>query len=120
MKLGPALVLTPDLEEALSFYRDALGLELKDQFDSQLVFELGAGRLHVFRCEAPAPPSRHGADASSVICFEVQDLTDKIRELRDKGVIFIHDHPARNDDARLSYAAFEAPGGNVHELVQLD
>lgn len=120
MNLGPALVMTPDLAEALSFYRDTLGLKLKDQFDSQLVFELGAGRLHVFRCEAPAPPTRHGVNASSVICFEVQDLPDKIGELRAKGVTFIHDPPARNEDARLSYAAFKAPGGNVHELVQLD
>lgn len=120
MKLGPALVMTPDLEKALGFYRDALGLRLKQRFDSQLVFELGAGRLHIFRCEAQAPPARHGADAASVICFEVQNLPDKMRELRDKGVTFIHDHPTRNEDARLSYAAFNAPGGNVHELIQLD
>lgn len=105
MKLGPALVMTPDLEEALGFYRDALGLKLRDRFADQLVFELGNGRLHVFRCEAPAGPRRRGADASSVLCFEVQDLTEKIRELRDKGVTFLHDRPVRSEDARLSYPA---------------
>lgn len=120
LRLGPALVMTPDLDDALAFYRDALGLRLIWRVEDQLAFELGDRALHVFRCEAPAGPGRHGETASSVISFEVDDLAGAMAQLTTKGVRFLHAAPSRNEAAGLAYAAFEAPGGNVHELVQRD
>ena len=119
-RLGPALVMTPDLEEALAFYRDVLGLRLDWRTEDQLAFALGDRALHAFRCEGPAGPGEHGRTAGSVISFEVSDLTAAMAALSAEGVRFLHARPSRNDAAGLSYAAFEAPGGNVHELVQRD
>ena len=112
--------MTPDLDAALAFYRDVLGLALQWQAPDQLAFELGDRALHVFRCEAPAGPGEHGRTASSAISFEVSDLAAAMAALSAKGVRFLHARPSRNDAAGLFYAAFEAPGDNVHELVQRD
>lgn len=120
MKLGPLLVMTPDLDAALDFYGKALGLLMSNRTDNQLVFELGATSLHVFLCENPAPPCKHGADAAAVITFEVESLDETVRALKSLGVVFLHDRPGRNEAANLNYTAFEAPGGIVHELVQRD
>ena len=118
MKLGPALVMTPDLEAALVFYRDGLGLSLSARFENQLVFDLGGRALHVFACARPAPEAEHGADAASVISFEVEAIEPVLAALAARGVTFLHARPAWNADAGLAYAAFRAPGGVVHELVE--
>ncbi|WP_333586843.1 VOC family protein [Phenylobacterium sp.] len=118
MKLGPVIVMTPDLEAAAEFYRDALGLRLAHRTPDQLIFELGGAALHIFRCEHAAGAEGHGRDAASVITFEVQSLSIEMERLRTHGVTFIHEKPARNEAARLNYMAFVAPGGNVHELVE--
>ncbi len=118
MRLGPVLVMTPDLDAALDFYGEALGLPLSGREPNQLRFDLGGASLLVFRCERPAPEHRHGADAASVVTFEVESLDASILALKARGVEFIHDQPGQNPAAGFSYAAFRAPGGNVHELVQ--
>ena len=119
LKLGPALVMTPDLDVALAFYRDVLGLSLSERFETQLVFELGGRALHVFACARPGPAGEHGADGASVISFEVEAIEPAMAELAAKGVEFLHAQPAWNAQAGLAYAAFRAPGGIVHELVEL-
>ncbi|KQW70655.1 hypothetical protein ASE17_17420 [Phenylobacterium sp. Root77] len=118
MKLGPALVMTPDLDAALAFYRDVLGLALSAQFENQLVFDLGGRSLHVFGCARPAPEAEHGADGGSVLSFEVEAIEPAMAELTAKGVEFLHAQPAWNAQVGLAYAAFRAPGGIVHELLE--
>jgi catechol 2,3-dioxygenase-like lactoylglutathione lyase family enzyme len=112
--------MTPDLDAAFEFYGSVLNFSLRTRTADQLIFDLGSEALHVFRCDRQAPMLRHGSDGASVISFEVIDLSEAIRELKGRGVIFLHDKPVRNEDARLSYAAFQAPGGIVHELVERD
>lgn len=118
MKIGPALVMTPDLDAALDFYGDILGLTLSRRSPDQLVFEDDGKTLHIFRSGRSASESRHGDDAASVITFEVESLEDEIARLRARGVTFLHEKPASNEFAGLTYAAFVAPGGNIHELVE--
>lgn len=118
LKAGPLLVMTPDLDAARRFYGDVLGLALRAEFGDQLVFALPPADLHVFRCEAPAPASRHGRDGAGVITFEVASLVQAMAALKARGVRFLHEAPAANADCGWLYAAFEAPGGLVHELVE--
>ena len=70
----------------------------------------------VQRCEAPAPVTRHGRDAGTTAVFAVASIGDAMTVLRRKGVEFLHDAPASNAFGR--YAAFKAPGGNVHEIFE--
>ena len=119
MKLGAMMVLTPDLDEARSFYRDVLGLSLKDETPNQLVFDLAGTEFHVFSCADAAPAAyRHGASAATVCVFEVTSIEAEMRRLRAAGVVFLHAQPAQNAHGGTRYAAFQAPGGNVHEIME--
>lgn len=111
------MVLTPVLAEATAFYRDALELRLASELPDMAIFALeGGAELHLFECAEPAPESGHGERAASVIVFEVTDLDARMRDLKAKGVQFLHEAPAAN--ALYRYAAFTAPGGVVHELAE--
>lgn len=118
MKLGLMMVLTPDLPEAERFYGEVLGLRLTGRAPNQLIFDLGVTELHVFRCDAPAPVHAHGASAASVCVFEVPSIDLAMRQMAERGVVFLHKTPAENVLGGFRYAAFEAPGGNVHELME--
>ena len=118
MKLATLMVLTPDLDEARRFYAEGLGFTVLGQNERLLVLEHDGAAFHVFKCAAPAPPARHGETAASVFVFGVEDIDSAMADLRTKGIAFIHDRPARNAYGR--YAAFHAPGGNVHELLETE
>jgi catechol 2,3-dioxygenase-like lactoylglutathione lyase family enzyme len=118
MKLATLMVLTPDLAEARRFYETSLGFGVVSESADLLVLEHDGAAFHVFRCESPAPTSRHGRDAASVLVFAVDSIEDAMADLRAKGVEFLHRTPAANRFGR--YAAFKAPGGNIHEIFQID
>ena len=118
MKVGLIMVLTPDLAVAERFYGEALGLDLKRKGEGQLVFDAGGTELHVFACAEAAPEHRHAASAATVCVFEVASIDAEMRRMQALGVIFLHETPAHNPLANLRYAAFQAPGGNVHEIME--
>ena len=116
MKLAILLLLAPDLIEARAFYERVLGFGVHSATEDLLVLEHEGVALHVYRCEAPAPVTRHGRDAGTTAVFAVASIGDAMTVLRRKGVEFLHDAPASNAFGR--YAAFKAPGGNVHEIFE--
>jgi catechol 2,3-dioxygenase-like lactoylglutathione lyase family enzyme len=119
VKLGMIVVLTPDLDEARRFYGDWLGLKLDRETGNQLIFDLGGTELHVFSCTDVAPSGyRHGVTAATACAFEVASIEAEMSRLKALGVVFLHARPAENALSGIRYAAFEAPGGNVHELVE--
>jgi catechol 2,3-dioxygenase-like lactoylglutathione lyase family enzyme len=118
VKLGFIMVLAPDLAEAERFYRDALGLALIDKTPNQLVYALAGTELRVFRCAKPAEAHEHAASAATICIFEVASIDAEMRRMRNLGVVFIHEAPARSPDGAFRYAAFHAPGGNVHEIME--
>jgi catechol 2,3-dioxygenase-like lactoylglutathione lyase family enzyme len=119
MQLGVIVILTPELDEARRFYRDVLGLSLRREAANQLVFDLGAVEFNVFSCTDPAPATyRHGATAATVCAFEVASIEAEMERMQACGVVFLHAKPAENAFSGVRYAAFQAPGGNVHEIVE--
>lgn len=118
MKLATLMVLTPDLREARRFYETVLGFSVFSENADLLVLEHDGAAFHIFRCESPAPESRHGREAASVFVFTVPSIDDAMADLRAKGVEFLHEAPAANRFGR--YAAFRAPGGNIHEIFERD
>ena len=118
MKLGFIMVLAPDLAEAERFYRDVLGLVLVDKTTNQLGFDLVGTEFRVFRCAEAAAERRHAASAATVCVFEVPSIDAAMGRMRDNGVVFIHETPAQDAHGGFRYAAFRAPGGNVHEIME--
>jgi catechol 2,3-dioxygenase-like lactoylglutathione lyase family enzyme len=118
LRLGFIMVLTSDLAEAERFYREVLGLTLTGRTPNQLVFDLAGTEFRVFQCEEPAQARVHAASSATVCIFEVADLDVEMRRMRDLGAAFIHQTPAQGPDGAFRYAAFHAPGGNVHELME--
>ena len=118
MKLGFVMVLTPDLAVAERFYRDAIGLILIDRASSHLVFDLDGTEFRVFQCAEPAAEHRHASSAATICIFEVPSIEAAMSRMRDNGVVFIHQAPAEDAYGGFRYAAFHAPGGNVHEIME--
>jgi catechol 2,3-dioxygenase-like lactoylglutathione lyase family enzyme len=118
MKLGAILVFVPELEEARKFYGELLGLTLTLQSAALLTFDLGRTELHIFRCAKDAPALDYADRASTSVAFEVDSIESEMARLTDKGVVFLHATPSRNDEIGMRYAAFVGPGGNVHELIE--
>ena len=116
MKLGKMMIFVSDLAEAKRFYCDLLGFSLKAENESRLDFVHEGCDFIAFKCEKNAVVENYSRVARSVFVFEVASLDEALRDLRAKGVHFLHQEPAENEFSR--YVAFSDPFGNVHEIYQ--
>jgi len=116
LKLAFLMIIAPDLARARDFYGTTLGFPLKSETDARLVFDHAGVDLVIFKGTRDAPPTEHGASASTTFVFEVPDLAAAMTELKSKGVRFLHAAPATNEWGR--YAAFMDLFGNVLELFE--
>jgi catechol 2,3-dioxygenase-like lactoylglutathione lyase family enzyme len=71
-----------DLERARTFYADKLGLEPVEERPGGLRYECASGWFALFESSG-APSGVH-----TQIAFEVDDIDETVRQLRDRGVIF--------------------------------
>lgn len=110
------MIFVPDLEEAKRFYSDVLGFPLKAERPTHVEFVHDGCQFIAFKCEQAAPVEDYSRVARSVFVFEVASLERSLRELRAKGVEFLHEEPAENEFCR--YVALTDPFGNVHELYE--
>ena len=82
-----AIVPVRDLEQAIAFYEQRLGLRLLERRDAvpenkEAHFELGGGSLVVYE-SVGAGQSRH-----TLVGFQVDDVEGTVAELRSNGVVF--------------------------------
>jgi catechol 2,3-dioxygenase-like lactoylglutathione lyase family enzyme len=71
-----------DLDRAVAWYRDKLGLEPLEERDGGVRYVLGGTEFCLFA-------SQGGADGSfTQMAFTVADLTSTVAGLRDRGVVF--------------------------------
>jgi methylmalonyl-CoA/ethylmalonyl-CoA epimerase len=85
-RIGQIAINTHDLERAVSFYRDTLGLRHLFTVPKMAFFECGSVRLML---GLPAEPRFD--HPSSVIYFEVADIAEAHRTLVARGVTFESD-----------------------------
>lgn len=82
-----AVVPVSDVDAAIRFYGDTLGLVLKERRSDlpenrEAEFEAGGGTLLVYE-SVGAGQSRH-----TVAGFRVDDIDEAVRSLRERGVVF--------------------------------
>ena len=123
-------LVVDDMEKSLSFWRDALGMELRELRDvpaekSQVAFlPLEGSEIELVR-----PTSDDSGIASYLakrgagmhhICVEVDDLGGMLAQLKSKGIRLINDQPRTTSDGRqYAFVHPESTSGVLLELYQI-
>jgi catechol 2,3-dioxygenase-like lactoylglutathione lyase family enzyme len=105
-----------DMEKAVAFYRDTLGLPVK--YQSADWVELDAGNVTIaLRRFGSGPEGRPelGVGEGATIVFQVDDIAAAKAELEGQGVKFIG---GVFDYGSVKLAAFEDLNGNVLQIYQ--
>ena len=113
-KIGQIAVPVTDIDRAVAFYRDVLGMKFLFQSPPGLgFFDCGGVRLML---DAPA---RDQAGQGGVIYYQVPDLQAAFETLTDRGVVFeAKPHLiARMPDHELWMAFFRDPDRNLLALM---
>jgi methylmalonyl-CoA/ethylmalonyl-CoA epimerase len=128
-KIHHIAVVVPNIDRALAFWRDALGLELERvenvaEQETMVAF-LPAGESEV---ELLEPASEDGNLARYLskrgsgmhhICFEVDDIEATLAELKEKGVHLINERPAIGAGGRkMAFIHPRSTGGVLVELYE--
>ncbi len=128
-RINHVAVVVDDMEKSLSFWRDALGMQLQELRDvppeqSQVAFlPLAGSELElvspttadsgIARYLAKRGPGMHH------LCLEVDDVAGMLRQLKDKGVRLINDEPRVAADGRkYAFVHPESTGGVLVELYE--
>jgi len=109
-QIGQIALPVRDLDQAVAFYRDALGLPFLFRVPNLAFFDCAGVRLMI---EIPTNPEIE--HHSSIIYFTVADIAAAHQALRERGVPF-DDEPhiiARMETYDLWMAFFRDPSGNL-------
>jgi lactoylglutathione lyase len=117
MRLRYAIVFVTDLKRSLEFYRDLVGLPLREERRSSVEFDVGGATfaLHLAHVDAPRhhhPPMLAG---SCRLGFEVEDLMAVHQRLIGAGVPCLSPPEAQMD---LQVALYEDPDGLNFTLAE--
>lgn len=129
-QINHVAVVVDDMEKALAFWRDALGMELHELRDvpaeqSQVAFlPLSNSEVElvlptgdesgIARYLAKRGPGMHH------ICLEVDDIEGMLSQMRTKGVRLINEKPrTASDGKRYAFIHPESTSGVLVELYQI-
>lgn len=118
-----------DIESALNFYRDALGLELADievvaeQKVRVAFLPISGGELELLETtEKDGPIAKHiekNGEGIHHIALRVENLEESLAELKSKGIQLIHEEPRNGaGGAKIAFLHPKATGGLLLELCE--
>lgn len=111
--IGQIAVHVEDLDRAVAFYRDRLGMRFLFQAPPGLAFfDAGGIRLMLSRPEGDT-------GGTSVLYFKVDDIQEAVAALRARGVAMVDDPHviATMDTYDLWMAFFRDSEGNMHAVM---
>ena len=129
-QINHVAVVVDDMEEALSFWRDALGMELHELRDvtaekSQVAFLPLPGS----EVELVQPTTNDSCIAKYLakrgpgmhhICLEVDDIESMMTQLKSKGIRLINEEPrTAADGKKYAFIHPESASGVLVELYQI-
>ena len=111
--IGQVRIAVHDIDRAVSFYRDTLGMPFLFQFPGMAFFELNGTRLML------VDPESRDFGGESVIYYRVGDIGQAHAALSERGVEFSDEpHVVHTDDGHeLWMCFFNDPDGNVLALM---
>jgi methylmalonyl-CoA/ethylmalonyl-CoA epimerase len=109
MTVGQVGLAVRDLDRAVGFYRDCVGLRLIFRAPNAAFFDGGSLRLMLTVGDA----------ANSLVYFRVDEIDDSIQTLKSRGVVFDREAHlvAKMPDHELWMAFFHDPDGNPLGLM---
>jgi lactoylglutathione lyase len=113
-KIGAVILLVRDLKQSSEFYRDVLGMHLKQASEDWVEFSKGTNTVLALH-PARKTPNTHKR-TSMLVGFNVSDLDDVCRELENKQVKF---YKKQTDETFGRHAIIEDPDGHLISLVEL-
>jgi len=129
-RLDHVAVLVPDLDQALAFWQDQLGLSLDHvETVSSMAVKIAFLPLGESEIELVQPTTEDSGLAKYLakrgpglhhICIETDDIKSKLAKLEEKGVRLIDEEPILMDDGRqLAFIHPKSTGGVLVELYEL-
>ena len=128
-KISHIGIVVPDIDGALNFWQDALGLKLDHIEDVQaqksVVAFLPAGESEI---ELVKPTSDDSGVAKFLkergsgmhhLCFEVDDLEEMLSDLKGKGVRLINETPVEMEGRKAAFIHPKSSNGVLVELYQV-
>ena len=114
-RLGQVALPAQNIERAIAFYRDALGLPFIWSNGRMAFFQLGAVRLLIDLAEKPGGPRM-----ASVLYLDTADLDAVVAALKERGVVFRDDphHIGDLGDLSVWMAFFHDSEGNLLALQE--
>lgn len=103
-----------DINRAILFYKDLLQLPLLFNTDTMAFFDCDGIRLML-----SLPEKKQFTNASSVLYFQVDDITQSYNQMKEKGISFI-DKPhaiAKMNTKETWMVFFNDTEGNTHALT---
>jgi methylmalonyl-CoA/ethylmalonyl-CoA epimerase len=129
IKLNHLAIVVENIEDALPFWRDALGLPMGEiqnvpQEEVKVAF-LNSGESHV---ELVQPTSEESGIAKYLakkgqgmhhVCFEVEDIVAALAQMKSKGIELINEEARERDGRKYAFIHPKSTGGVLVELYQL-
>lgn len=113
-EISQAAITVDNLDRAVNFYRDTLGLKLLFRVPNMAFFECGAVRLLIGSRQVAG-----GAPAGAILYFKVDDMVKAHQQLAARGVHF--EGPphivGRMPSREVWLAAFRDSENNVFHLI---
>ena len=128
-KINHVAIAVEDIAEALSFWRDKIGLkldhieEVPEQKAKVAFIPVGESKI-----ELVEPTDEYSGTARFMnsrgpglhhICLEVDDILEMTEGLKEKGVRLIDEAPIEIDDRWISFIHPKSTGGVLVELYQI-
>lgn len=113
-KVSNIILTVTDLEKAVAFYRDVLGMKVNAIIAGEFAFLNGGGVVLALR-EATDRPN----PGLTEIVFEVDDVRTTYEELKSKGVVFPYQPRAvtGNETSELYATDFRDPDGHILSIT---
>ncbi len=92
-----------DMERAMAWYADKLGLKPTESEQVGAYYSVGSGRFLLY------PSQSAGTNQATAIGLEVDDLESAVAELKTNGVVF-EDYDIPGVETKNNIATFEAEG----------
>jgi methylmalonyl-CoA/ethylmalonyl-CoA epimerase len=128
-KINHVAIVVEDIDSAMSFWRDALGLSLDHIEDvpsqaSKVAF-MPVGEGEVELVQPTDPESGLGkylekrGEGMHHLCIEVDDITAMLAHLKEKGVRLINEEPLDLPGRRMAFIHPKAANGVLVELYEV-